>query len=62
MSHRPFRDCNVCPMWRGMANRKRGWRIPLPEGKGWGGGKCTWPPGPEVCRPAKVRGKIGEGR
>ncbi len=51
----PPRDCNGCPMWKGMSNPKKGRRIP------GGGGKCIWGYGPEVCKPVKVRGKIGGG-
>jgi len=47
------RDCNACPHWKGMSNRKKGHRVP------GGSGKCTWANGPEVCNPLVVRGRIG---
>ena len=47
------RDCNKCPHWKGMSNRKKGTRIPN------GSGKCTWSQGPKACNPVVVRGLIG---
>ncbi len=33
----------------------------IPDGRGgWGSGKCTWDKGPEVCRPWRTKGRIGE--
>lgn len=46
-------DCNRCGYAKGMANRRAGVRVPAPDGKGWGSGKCVRPGG--HCSPQAVR-------
>jgi hypothetical protein len=46
-------NCNGCPHWRGLINKKLGVRIPTPDGQGYGSGKCIRPAG--HCGPETVR-------